>query len=62
VEKRWGYYESNGEKIFYADILLTQLNKYMVIGDIVIQANPQVAALAWAGFRLLLQVGRLLDS
>lgn len=53
---RWGYIDDNGKKVFYADILLTQLNRYVAIGDIALQHHPDIVALAWAGFRLLLQV------
>lgn len=54
--KRFFYENTHGEKIFYADALLKQLNKYALIGDIAIQYHPNVVALVWAGFRLLLQV------
>jgi hypothetical protein len=54
--KRFFYEDSRGEKVFYADALLNQLSKFALIGDIALQQNPDVVALAWAGFRLLLQV------
>lgn len=58
-DKKWKYTKSDGEEVVLRDIvdgLLKRLNKYAVIGDIAIQHNPSVVALAWAGFRFLLQV------
>ncbi|KAI5850164.1 hypothetical protein DFP73DRAFT_222812 [Morchella snyderi] len=46
--KRW-YHE-------YMGSTLEQLQKYAIIGDIAIQHNPHIVALAWAGFRFLLNV------
>lgn len=54
--KQWVYLDSRGERVSYADKFLTVLNKYVVIVDIAISHDPHVAALVWAGFRLLLQV------
>lgn len=54
--KQWVYLDSRGERISYADKFLTVLNKYVVIVDIAISHDPHVAALVWAGFRLLLKV------
>lgn len=56
--KRLFYMNSCGDQVFYADALLKQLNKYAHIGDIAIQHHTDVVALAWSGFRLLLQVSR----
>jgi hypothetical protein len=60
--KRWGYINREGEKVFIADLLLGQLNRYAAIGDIAIQHDPQVVALAWAGFRFILNVSRVWGS
>lgn len=56
---QWSY-ESGGETVFVRDrmdSLLGTLNRYANIGDIAVGSKPDIAALAWAGFRLLLQVG-----
>lgn len=53
---RVSYNNSRGEKVFYLEKLTTKLHKFAYIGDIAIQQNPEVVALAWAGFRLLLEV------
>lgn len=55
--KEWVYIDDRGERASYADKFLTVLNKYVGILDIAISHDPHVAALVWAGFRLLLQVG-----
>jgi hypothetical protein len=55
-EKRWFRVTKEGEKVFLMDALLGQLNRYARIGDIAIQHHPEIVALAWSGFRLLLQV------
>jgi hypothetical protein len=55
-EMRWSYKNKEGEKVYFADHLLRRLNKYASIGDIAIQHDPQVVALAWAGFRFILNV------
>lgn len=55
-DKRWFYINDQGEKIFFVEQLLGQLNKYAKIGDIAIQHHPDIVALAWSGFRFLLQV------
>lgn len=51
-----------GQKVFYFESLIEQLNKYALIGDISIQHNPDIVALAWSGFRFLLQVSFTLDG
>lgn len=56
-DKRWYYEKEDGSKVFYMESALEQLQKYAGIGDIAIQHNPDVVALAWAGFRFLLNVG-----
>lgn len=56
-EKRWFKATKEGEKVFLMDALLGQLNRYAKIGDLAIQHHPNIVALAWSGFRLLLQVG-----
>lgn len=55
-EKRWFRVTKEGEKVFLMDTLLEQLNRYAMIGDLAIQHHPDIVALAWSGFRLLLQV------
>lgn len=61
-EKRWSYVNTAGQKVFYLETLIEQLNKYALIGDIAIQHNPDIVALAWSGFRFLLQVSFTLDG
>ncbi|KAH8144847.1 uncharacterized protein LAJ45_11117 [Morchella importuna] len=56
-KSRLYYTNSKKEKVYYAEIFLTQLGKYATIGDIAIQHHPDVVALAWSGFRLLLDFG-----
>jgi hypothetical protein len=55
-KNRWSYTNRKGEKVYITDSLLRQLNKFATIGDIAIQHDPQVVALAWAGFRFILNV------
>ncbi|KAI5836962.1 hypothetical protein DFP73DRAFT_601527 [Morchella snyderi] len=55
--KRISYQKADGQDVFIADQIFGQLNKYAFIGDIALQHNPDVAALVWAGFRLLLNIG-----
>jgi hypothetical protein len=54
--KRFKYKDAQGKDVFIADKVFGQLDKYAGIGDAAIQHNPDVVALVWAGFRLLLQV------
>lgn len=54
--KRFKYKDAQGKDVFIADNIFGKLDKYAAIGDIAIQHNPDVVALVWAGFRLLLQV------
>lgn len=54
--KRFKYKDAQGKDVFIADSIFGKLDKYAAIGDIAIQHNPDVVALVWAGFRLLLQV------
>ncbi|RPB08085.1 hypothetical protein P167DRAFT_578659 [Morchella conica CCBAS932] len=61
-EKRWSYVNTAGQKVFYFESLIEQLNKYALIGDIAIQHNPDIVVLAWSGFRFLLQVSFTLDG
>ncbi|KAI5839141.1 hypothetical protein DFP73DRAFT_222388 [Morchella snyderi] len=56
-KKRWFYTNNRGNNVFLLDGLVTQLNKYATIGDLAIQHHPDIVALAWSGFRFLLQVG-----
>lgn len=60
LEKRWTHQNSSGKRVYVrdsVDALIEQLNKYASIGDVIIQHHPDIVALAWAGFRLILQVG-----
>lgn len=57
--KRFSRKNDEGEDVFIADKIFAQLNKYAKIGDIALQHHPDVVALVWAGFRLLLNVRRL---
>lgn len=36
--------------------ILRRMEKYMIIGDIALQKNPNIVALVWAGVRFCLQV------
>lgn len=36
--------------------ILKKIEKYVVIGDIAVQQNPDIVALVWAGLRFSLQV------
>lgn len=60
IDKQWKFRRENGEELVlrdFVDGLLIRLKKYAVIGDIAIQHSPgSGVALAWAGFRFLLQV------
>lgn len=61
INKQWKFRKLNGEEVVLRSIidgLLTCLNKYAIIGDVAIQHSPGGGvALAWGGFRFLLQVG-----
>lgn len=55
--RQWSYQNSSGDKIFVRDHfnkLLTNLNKYTAVGDLIVQPLPSVVSLAWGGFKLLL--------
>lgn len=54
--RRWFRINDKGEKIFFVEKVVFQLERYAQIGDVAIQHNPDVVALVWAGFRFLLQV------
>lgn len=60
IDKQWKFRKQNGEEVVLRNIvdsLLTRLGRYAAIGDIAIQHSPGGGvALAWAGFRFLLQV------
>ncbi|KAI5836957.1 hypothetical protein DFP73DRAFT_532342 [Morchella snyderi] len=56
-KKRLSYKNADGNEIYIADQVFGQLNRYAAIGDIALQHHPDVVALVWAGFRLLLNVG-----
>ncbi|RPB13463.1 hypothetical protein P167DRAFT_605061 [Morchella conica CCBAS932] len=55
--RRWFRINDKGEKIFFVEKVIFQLERYAQIGDVAIQHNPDVVALVWAGFRFLLQIG-----
>lgn len=38
--------------------ILRKMEKYMIIGDIALQQNPNIVCLVWAGVRFCLQVWR----
>lgn len=57
IEKqRIRYKNSEGEDVAVADTIFRELNKYASIGDTALQHHPDVVALVWSGFKLLLQV------
>lgn len=61
IEQRWrcGRPGCGGETVILCDLLgkiVTWLNHFKQIGDVVIQYDPTHAALPWAGVRFLLQV------
>ena len=52
--------EFRGEEIVLRDVgnkILQWVDKFKQVGDIIVQYDPVHAALPWAGFRFLLQVG-----
>ncbi|RPB07007.1 ankyrin [Morchella conica CCBAS932] len=51
------YRNRQGEEVPVSDVIFRELNNYASIGDIALQHHPDVVALVWSGFRLLLQVG-----
>lgn len=56
--KCWKY-TKNGETIVLRDIadkLITWVDRFKTIGDVVSSFDPTHAALPWAGFRFLLEV------
>ncbi|KAI5839408.1 hypothetical protein DFP73DRAFT_634605 [Morchella snyderi] len=55
--RRWFRINDKGEKVFFVEKVIFQLERYAHIGDVAIQHNPNVVALVWAGFRFLLQAG-----
>lgn len=55
-DKRWYYEKEDGTRVFYLESALEQLQMYVGIGNIAIQHNPNIVALAWAGFQFLLNV------
>lgn len=58
IQKQWKF-THNGKTIILRDVadkLLTWVDKFKEIGDIIVQYDPVHAALPWAGFRFLLQV------
>jgi hypothetical protein len=55
---RWRF-TFRGEVIIIRDLadkILSWIDKFKAIGDIIVQYDPSHAALPWAGVRLLLQV------
>lgn len=36
--------------------ILKTVNEYAIVGDIMVQSNPEVTSLAWGAFRFILQV------
>lgn len=42
----------------YVARILTVLDKFAIVGDTMVQHDPSIVALAWGGFRFLLQVSR----
>lgn len=60
IEKQWKL-SRNGKTIILRDVLaklLGWLNRFMSIGDVVVQYDPSHAALPWAGVKFLVQVGQ----
>ena len=58
--ERWGVVKFRGKEVVLQDVgtkILHWLNRFKQIGDIIVQYDPAHAALPWAGFRFLLQVG-----
>jgi len=61
-EKRWKF-NWKGKELLLHDVvsrIMTWIEKFETIGDIVSQYDLSHAALPWTGFRLLLQVGSTL--
>ena len=59
IQKRWKYTRRNGETIILRDVLnkiLTWVDKFKTVMDMVVQYDPGHAALPWACVRFILQV------
>ena len=58
--KQWKYTDKKtGEVVIVSqrlDDVLGRIRQYCNVGGILVSANPTIAALAWGGFNLLLQV------
>jgi hypothetical protein len=54
--QRIRYRNSEGEYVAVADTIFRELNNYAFVGDKALQHHPDVVALVWSGFRLLLHV------
>jgi hypothetical protein len=62
LAKRWKYTNLKGEKVVIRDVLdkvMAWVDKFKMIGDVVVQYDPVHAALPWAGVRFFLQVRKL---
>ena len=59
ISKQWRYKRKSGEIVILRDLfgkVVKWLQRFMKIGDIVVQYDPVHAALPWAGLRFLLEV------
>jgi hypothetical protein len=59
VQSKGRSIELNNEKLFVRDLLekvATWVNKFVQVGDTIVQYDPGHAALPWAALRLVLQV------
>lgn len=58
LRKRWKFKKSNGEVIILRDVaekIVAWVEKFISVGDTIVQYNPAHAALPWAAVRFLLQ-------
>jgi hypothetical protein len=59
LSKGWKYTNNSGKVVIIRDVLdkvISWIQKFKDIGDIVVQYDPSHAALPWSGIRFLLQV------
>ena len=59
IEKRLSFTRKNGQVVVLRDLfdkITTWIEKFIEIGNIIVQYDTTHAALPWAGIRLILQV------
>ncbi|KAL7266669.1 hypothetical protein RUND412_010779 [Rhizina undulata] len=61
-DKRWKYQKENGDEVVLRNVvnrLLTNLNKFVNIGDVAVPFCPQPVSAAWSLFQFLLKVSTI---